>query len=72
MLAGEINTMTVATAWLQARLCAEHAARALSDDERRLFIDMRNSWIQAANDMQLRHGARRARRVRSRRAAARR
>jgi hypothetical protein len=42
----------VAIVWLQARLCAERAERASRDEERRLFIYLRNSWIEVANDMQ--------------------
>lgn len=46
----------VATVWLQATLCAERAERASRDDERRLFIYLRNSWIEVANDMQFADG----------------
>jgi hypothetical protein len=69
MPADEINNVTAATAWMQARLCAECAERASNDDERRQFIHMRDSWIQAANDMQLTNSVKRARRLRARRAS---
>ena len=46
----------VAIVWLQARLCAERAEQASRDEERRLFIYLRNSWIEVANDMQFADG----------------
>jgi hypothetical protein len=48
----------VATVWLQATLCAERAERASRDDERGLFIYLRNSWIEVANDIQFADGLR--------------
>jgi hypothetical protein len=69
MPADKINALTPAAAWVQAKLCAEYAQRARSDDERRQFLDMRDSWIQAANDVQFRDSVKRARQVRARRAA---
>jgi hypothetical protein len=56
MSSDHIKAATVATAWLQARLCDARAERASSDDERRLFIHLRNSWIGFANDVQLADG----------------
>jgi hypothetical protein len=68
----EIEVATVAGAWVQARFCSEGAERASKPEDRALFIHLRNSWIQVANELQIIEGVKRARRIRMKLVAARR
>jgi hypothetical protein len=63
------SPLTAAEAWTQAAICAEQAGRALNADRRDMFIRLRDSWIQVANELQLVEGLKRARRVRRQRVA---
>jgi hypothetical protein len=52
---------------LQARLCAEHAKQSDDALQRAMFLKLRNSWIEVANELQIIEGVKRARRIRVRR-----
>ena len=52
MPSDDTHALDAATAWSQARVCAERAEQTPDVSRREMLLRLRNSWIEIANNLQ--------------------
>ena len=60
MQTDEVEKMSSAYAFAEARLCSYEAGKSDNAEQRRLLLRLRNSWIMVANELQIIEGVERS------------